>query len=77
VDWDEKGNVLAIAISTYEEEDYLVCNDNNGKKLHNLMQNLVRVSGKIKDVAGIKIIKIYNFEECYGIPDNSGNPINT
>jgi hypothetical protein len=77
VDWDAKGKVLAIAISTHGEEEYLVCNDNNGKRLYNLMQNLVKVCGKIKEIAGIKIIKIHKFEECYGTPDNSENPVNS
>ena len=77
VDWDNEGNVIAIAISTHGEEEYLICNDNNGKKLFNFIQNLVKVSGKIKEVAGIKLIKINKIEKCIGMPNETGNSINS
>jgi len=77
VDWDNNGNIIAIAISTHGEEEFLICNDNNGKKLFNFIQNLVRVSGKIKEVAGIKLIKIKKIEKCIVMTNETGNSINS
>jgi len=31
VDWDKKGKVVAAAISTYDEDEYLIDNDYKGK----------------------------------------------
>lgn len=70
-DWDTKGNVIAIAISTDSEEEYLICNDDKGKKLFNFIQDLVKVRGIIDEVAGIKIMKINKMEKCsLDIPGN-------
>lgn len=33
VDWDEKGNVLAAAISGLDEQEYLIEQDEEGKEL--------------------------------------------
>ena len=64
VDWDNQGNVVALAISTNKEEEYLICNDNKGKRLFNFIQDLVEVRGKMKEMAGIKLIKINKMEKC-------------
>jgi hypothetical protein len=58
VDWDEKGVVKAIAISTHNEEEYLISNDSKGKDLLHYLQSPVEISGRITEVAGIKIIKV-------------------
>lgn len=78
VSWDNKGNTVAIAISTDTEEEYLICNDNRGKKLFNFIQDLVKVRGTIKEVAGIKLIKINKMEKCIlDISDKTGKSINS
>jgi 5S rRNA maturation endonuclease (ribonuclease M5) len=33
VDWDENGNVTAVAVSTYDEEEYLIDNQEKGEEL--------------------------------------------
>ena len=58
VDWDEKGNVVATAISTHTEEEYLVINDSKAKELLNLIQEAVEVSGLVTELVGIKIITV-------------------
>jgi len=58
VDWDEKGNVVATAISTHTEEEYLVINDSKGKELLNLIQEAVEVSGLVRELVGIKITTV-------------------
>ena len=76
VDWDNKGNAVAIAISAHGEEEYLIYNDNKGKKLFNFIQDLVKVRGKISEVSGIKSIKINNMEKCIlDIADEANNSL--
>ena len=74
VDWDNNGNAVAVAISTHGEEEYIVYNDNKGKKLFKHIQESVKVKGEIMEVAGIKLIKINETERCVlGIPDEIQN----
>jgi len=60
VDWDEKGSVKAIGISTHDEEEYLIFNDIMGNNLLSYLQRPVELTGNIIEVAGIKIIKVKN-----------------
>lgn len=58
VDWDEKGAVKAIGISTHDEEEYLISNDSKGKDLFLFLRSPIEITGHILEVAGIKIIKV-------------------
>ena len=58
VDWDQKGNPSSVAIATHTEEEYLVSNDSKGKELFNLIREGVEITGIVKEIAGIKIIKV-------------------
>ena len=64
VDWDQKGNPVNVAVATHTEEEYLVRNDSKGKELLNLIRGGVEVTGLVKEVAGIKIIKVKNIARC-------------
>jgi hypothetical protein len=69
VDWDNKGNASAIAISTHGEQEYIICKDKKGKKLFNFVHDSVQVRGKIVEAAGIKAIKIDDVERyVFDIP---------
>jgi len=60
VDWDEKGKVVAAAISTHNEDEYLIDNDYKGEKLLHFVQEEVEVSGiarKNKDKKTITVKK--------------------
>jgi len=57
-DWDEKGDVVAVAVSTYDEVEYLIENNEKGKELKAFIREEVEVSGilkKEKKQADIKI----------------------
>jgi 5S rRNA maturation endonuclease (ribonuclease M5) len=63
VDWDDKGNVTATAISTHLEEEYLVDQDAWGEALLAFLRQRVKVSGSVvlkKD--GKKIIAVKKYE---------------
>ena len=63
VDWDDKGNVIATAISTHLEEEYLVDQDAWGEALLAFLRQRVKVSGSVaikKD--GKKVITVKKYE---------------
>ena len=56
-DWDEKGNVVAVAISTYDEVEYLIENHEKEKELKAFIREEVEVSGILKEEKNRLIIK--------------------
>jgi hypothetical protein len=63
VDWDEEGNTLAAAISSPDEQEYLIKQDPKGKELLRLMRQEIEAMGVVKKGSkGRKIIKINNYE---------------
>ena len=63
-EWDEKGNVIAIAISTFDEEEYLIDKDKQSNQLLSLMRQAVEVSGFVKEENGKKRIKLKKYSLC-------------
>ena len=57
VAWNEKGDIISVAIATYHEEKYLVANNLTGQRLMSLLKKRVVVDGIIKDEDTVK--KIY------------------
>ena len=57
--WDKEGNVLAVAVSTFDEDEFLVHRDEKGEQLLGLLREEVEVSG----VVGIKDDDIRLFPE--------------
>jgi hypothetical protein len=60
-DWDEEGKVVAAAISTHEEEEYLIEKNCKGEELLHLLQEEVEVRGVVRGGEGKKTIVV---EEC-------------
>jgi hypothetical protein len=56
--WDEKGNVISLAIATYLEEKYLVADNVGGRRLMSLLKKGVSVDGVIKEEDTIKTIYV-------------------
>jgi hypothetical protein len=62
VDWDEKGRVVGIAISTPSEDEYLVDKDHpKGEELLHLIQEEVGVTGLAKENKGKRIITVQKY----------------
>jgi len=61
VNWDEKGNVVAAAISTHDEDEYLIDSNYKGKELLDLLQEEVQATGLVRELDGKKFftVKIY------------------
>jgi len=63
VDWDDKGNVTATAISTHLEEDYLVEQNAWGEALLAFLRQRVKVSGSLTvKENGKKVISVKKYE---------------
>ena len=63
VDWDDKGNVTATAISTHLEEEYLVDQNAWGEALLAFLRQRVKVSGSIAvKEDGKKVITVKKYE---------------
>jgi hypothetical protein len=62
VDWDEKGKVVAAAISTHNEDEYLIDKDHHkGKELLHLIQEEVEVRGVARKDKDKKIITVEKY----------------
>src|SRR4030042_6286628 len=56
--WDEKGNIIAIAVSTFDEDVYHIENDDRGSQLMHFIREEVEIKGTIRYKDGIKKIRV-------------------
>ncbi len=61
VAWDEGGNPLSTAVSTFDEEEYIVEKDIKGDQLFGLLREEVEVTGVLGIKDGIKTIKVTKY----------------
>jgi 5S rRNA maturation endonuclease (ribonuclease M5) len=66
VDWDEKGTVIATALSTHNEEEYSIDHDYKGDELLRYIQKEVQVSGVERKNNNKKTITITTYEVIRG-----------
>jgi hypothetical protein len=63
VDWDDKGNVTATAISTHLEEEFVVDQNAWGEALLAFLRQRVKVSGSVVlKEDGKKVITVKRYE---------------
>jgi hypothetical protein len=63
VDWDERGNIRSIAVSTNFEEEYLVEENPLADELLAFTRQTVKVRGSVReDGNGQKIIRVEKYE---------------
>jgi len=60
-DWDEKGNVDSVTVSTYDENEYLVDRHEKGEGLKALIREEVEVSGILREEKNRLIIKVNKY----------------
>jgi hypothetical protein len=63
VAWNEKGDVISVAIVTYNEGKYLVENNVKGQQLFSLLRKRVVIDGGLVTRDKIKAIEINSFRE--------------
>ena len=71
VEWDDKGHISAIALSTYDEEEYLISNNEKFEELIGFLRQEVEVTGNISGSDKKKSLYVHNFVPKY----NSGPKI--
>ena len=63
MDWDERGNITEIAVSTYFEEEYLIEKNVRGEALLPFLRQKVKVIGLVRtDERGRKVVKVEEYE---------------
>jgi len=61
-DWDEKGNVSAVVISTHNEENYTVELNQKGRELLSLIREPVKVTGMLRMTDRDMIIDVEQYK---------------
>jgi hypothetical protein len=62
VEWDENGNVLAIGISTHEEDEYFIEDEGKGAELKGLVRQEVEVFGEVKKINTKRFIRVTKYK---------------
>ena len=62
VDWDEKGNVIAGAISCHGEVEYRIDNNTKGSELLSFIQEEVEATGIVREKADRKVITVTEYQ---------------
>jgi hypothetical protein len=63
IDWDEKGNITEIAVSTYFEEEYLIEKNVREEASLPFLRQKVKVIGLVRmDARGRKVVRVEEYE---------------
>ena len=60
-EWDDYGNVVALAISSNDEKEYIVDKKGKGRELLSLIRKEVEVTGVITEEDQKKIIRVSKY----------------
>jgi hypothetical protein len=61
VKWDERGNVTAVAISTHDEEEYLIDGRERGEELKTFIREEVELTGPVREEKENRIITVKKY----------------
>lgn len=61
-EWDEKGEIQNIAIVTFDEDTFLIADNNKARILMNSLRKTVTLSGKVSMNGTQKEIRISKFQ---------------
>ena len=72
-DWDEKGNITAVAVSTYDEVEYFIENHEKAEELKAVIREEVEVHGILREGKNRPVIKVkeYRLKTCFKSAQNS------
>ena len=59
--WDDSGNITGISLAAFNEEIYLIVNNEKGKELINCIGKKVEIEGALDPDTGQKKIKVNSF----------------
>ena len=72
--WDNKGNVVDLAIATRADTEYLITDNDRVAELKPLLRQEVEIRGILQTKEGKKIIKVKGFSKL-GIKSNTKRKI--
>ena len=61
VDWDEKGEVISIAVYTFDEDEYRIEKDEIGQRLMPFLREEIEIRGVYRLDNGKKIIRVTDY----------------
>jgi len=61
--WDNKGNVIDLAIATRDEEEYLITDKDQVAQLKPLLRQEVEITGILRTQEGKRIIRVKRFSK--------------
>jgi hypothetical protein len=61
--WDNKGNVVDLAIATRDEEEYLITDKDQVTRLKPLLRQEVEIRGILQTREGRRMIKVKRFSK--------------
>jgi hypothetical protein len=61
VEWDESGRVLATAVSTDQESEFVIETDSKGEELRVHLRAEVEITGRLREREGRRIIRVEKF----------------
>lgn len=61
VQWNEKGEITKVALSTYDEEEYLITNNEKFEELSRFLRQEVELTGSVIQNNKVKSIQVHSF----------------
>jgi hypothetical protein len=58
VEWDDKGNILNVVISAFDEDEYFIEPDQTGRKLMSSIRQELEITGQVTEIEDRKVIKV-------------------
>jgi hypothetical protein len=71
--WDNKGNVIDLAIATRDEEEYLITDKDQVARLKLLLRQEVAIKGILLTKEGKRIIQVKGFSKLKPRPNTKKN----
>lgn len=69
--WDDKGNVIDLAVATRDEKEYLITDKDQVARLKLLLRQEVEIKGILRIQKGRRIIKVKGFSKLKKNKSNS------
>jgi len=61
VEWDEEGNVVSVAVSAHDEDEYLIDGQGRGEEFKALMRREVEIRGELREERKKKIVTVKEY----------------
>ncbi len=63
VEWDDKGRITAVALSTADEKEYRIIEDEKGKQLISLVREELELTGIVKTIQNNNTMTVVHYRK--------------